>query len=244
MHLTPTKHPVKMKLIIILFEFSNYIPITALASAKISEGYSVAPFHQINLKFGLYTRLGVLYLSFKFQVSILSGTEAEVILQIGWTAVKRDNALIPWDLEGTPLQIKTNSTLGSDERIWVLMYDKDSSSIGGVAVQFSSPIKYGINYCITNQPDLPVQPPVEVEKIWTITKTKTALIVTCNNVEVVNYLFADSPLDSCVTRWGGDLVNGIKFVNDFDTASDFYICLCPTVFASPMILDHDRAPLN
>eukprot|EP00116_Pleurobrachia_bachei_P011813 sb/3472075/ len=53
--------------------------ITALASAKlktrISEGYSVTPFHPIDLKFGMYTRLGVFYLSLKFQVSISSGSE-------------------------------------------------------------------------------------------------------------------------------------------------------------------------
>eukprot|EP00116_Pleurobrachia_bachei_P016086 sb/3476348/ len=40
---------------------------------RISEGYSVAPFHPIYLKFGIYTRLGVFNLSLKFQVSISSG---------------------------------------------------------------------------------------------------------------------------------------------------------------------------
>jgi hypothetical protein len=42
---------------------------------RISEGYSVTPFHPIDLKFGMYTRLGVFYLSLKFQVSISSGSE-------------------------------------------------------------------------------------------------------------------------------------------------------------------------
>ena len=42
---------------------------------QISEGYSVALFHPIDLKFGMYTRLGVLDSSLKFQVPISSGTE-------------------------------------------------------------------------------------------------------------------------------------------------------------------------
>ena len=41
---------------------------------RISEGYSVALFHPIDLKFGMYTRLGVLDSRLKFQVSISSRT--------------------------------------------------------------------------------------------------------------------------------------------------------------------------
>ena len=40
--------------------------------------------------------------------------------------------MIKWDLEGTSLQIKTNSTAGSDAEIKVGMYDKDSSLVGSV----------------------------------------------------------------------------------------------------------------
>ena len=126
---------------------------------------------------------------------------------------------IPWDLETTPLQIKTDSVLGSDEEIYLVAYDKYSSWISSVAVLFSSPMQYGISYC-TIKTYLPVQPPVEVDKIWTFTKTEAALIITCNGVEVVNYLFADSPDSRCVTRWGRD-VEEIKFYSA-DDASDFY----------------------
>ena len=41
---------------------------------RISEGYNVALFHPIDLKFGMYTRLGVLDSRLKFQVSISSRT--------------------------------------------------------------------------------------------------------------------------------------------------------------------------
>eukprot|EP00116_Pleurobrachia_bachei_P011876 sb/3472138/ len=121
-----------------------------------------------------------------------------------WTAVEK-NAKIPWDLEGTSLQIKTNSTLGSVEIIVVSVYDKDSHWLGGVGVKFSSPMQYYISSCTSGYKDLPVQPPVEVDKIWTTTKTETALIITCNNVEVLNYLFVDSSDSNCVPTWGGDV---------------------------------------
>ena len=68
---------------------------------------------------------------------------------------------------------------------------------------------------------LTVQPPEEVEKIWTITKTETALIVTCNNVEVLNYLFADSPKSNCVKMASKD-VGYIKFDKQYDKHSKFY----------------------
>ena len=125
------------------------------------------------------------------------------------------------DLEATPLQIKTDSALGSEEWIMMRMFDKGSSYISTMGVRFSSTMNYAINDCFGGYTDLPMQPPVEADKIWTITKTETALIITCNDVEVVNYLFADSSNSNCAAKWGGDVVEQIKF-HSVDKASDFY----------------------
>eukprot|EP00116_Pleurobrachia_bachei_P009434 sb/3469696/ len=141
-----------------------------------------------------------------------------VVLTADWKAVKW---MIPWDLEATPLQITTDSTLGSDEMIWVRMFDKDGSISGYVKVDFSSTMQYWIGYCSTSWTNLPVEPPLEVDKIWTITKTETALIIACNNVQVLNYLFADGLNKYCVKYWGGDVVEQIAFIGS-GTASDFY----------------------
>ena len=137
-----------------------------------------------------------------------------------WTAVEVA-VNIHWDIEGTPLQIKSDSTVGSDEEIRVNMYDEDSSFIGGVLVKFSSTMQYWIGYCTSGYTDLPVQPPVEVDKIWTTTKTENALNITCNNDEVLNYLFAVSSTSTCVTKLSGDVVEQINF-EDSDIASEFY----------------------
>ena len=137
-----------------------------------------------------------------------------------WTAVER-GVRIPRDLETTPLQIKTDSTLDSGDEINVPMRDKENTYISSVLIKFSSPMQYRINTCNKGYKDLPVQPPVEVEKTWTITKTGTSLNITCNNVEVLNYLFADSSDDRCVPKLGGNIVEKINFAHN-DTASDFY----------------------
>ena len=84
---------------------------------------------------------------------------------------------IPWDLEATPLLIKTDSKLGSDEKIFVEMYNKDGGLVSSLEVLFSSTMQYDVHNCMKSLQDLPVQPPVEVDKIWTITKTETALII-------------------------------------------------------------------
>eukprot|EP00116_Pleurobrachia_bachei_P014173 sb/3474435/ len=114
-----------------------------------------------------------------------------------------------------------DSTLGSDELLRVGMYDKDGKYLSYVVLQFSSPMQYQIRYCSNSNTVFPVQPPVEVDKIWTISKTDAALIITCNGVEVLNYQFADSSNSECVTRLGGNVVEQIKF-NKNDVASDFY----------------------
>ena len=115
----------------------------------------------------------------------------------------------------------TDSTLGSGQQIYVRMYDKESNYISTVGVKFSSPMRYWIYYC-TSSTDLPVEPPTKVDKIWKIIKTETAIIITCNDVEVLKYLFADSPESGCVTRVGGGDLEQILFTSGYDTASDYY----------------------
>ena len=114
-----------------------------------------------------------------------------------------------------------DSKLGSDDKIRVKMYDKDSSSTFRVYVTFFSPMQYWIGYCMSKWEVLPVQPPDEVDKIWTIIKTDSALIITCTGLEVLNLVFADSSDSNCIPKWGGDVVEMIQFDSE-DTASDFY----------------------
>nr|AFK75454.1 putative secretory peptide-44 [Pleurobrachia bachei] len=153
-----------------------------------------------------------------------------------WTAVGTRDARITWDLEGTPLQIKTNSSLGSNDVIKVGIFATDNIYLTYWAVNFSSPMQYSIQYCTGDWIDLPVQPPVAVDKVWTFKKTDTALIVTCNDVEVLNYVYADAANGACETesRMGGDVVQ-IVFWSE-DTASEFY--RAPGTSVRPIFSDH------
>ena len=62
---------------------------------------------------------------------------------------------------------------------------------------------------------------VENEKSCTISTTETALIVTCNNVEVLNYQLADSSDSRCISMYSGDVVDEIWF-RSYDSASNYY----------------------
>ena len=67
----------------------------------------------------------------------------------------------------------------------------------------------------------PKSPPEEVEKVWTFTKTSTALTVSCNGVEVLSVVFGGSSVTECVAMGSWD-VESIEFDGALDTASDFY----------------------
>ena len=58
--------------------------------------------------------------------------------------------------------------------------------------------------------------PADVSKEWTFTKTKKALTILCNGMEVANLVYAEQH-NYCTTRWSKD-VTRIRFYNH-DTAS-------------------------
>ena len=129
-----------------------------------------------------------------------------------------NGVLIPWDLEEIPLQIKTDSiTLGSGDDFKAKMYDKDGNFLSSVFLVFRAKIEYWLPRCTAAWIKLPVQPPEKVEKIWTIAKTETVLIIMCNGLELLRYQFADSS-DSRCANLGGDVVDYISF----NSAPKFY----------------------
>ena len=132
---------------------------------------------------------------------------------------------IEWVLESTPLEIRTNSVLGSDDRVWVYFSSAGGESAGGVSLHFTSTPQYWLSWCIYRT-NLPVTPPSATDKVWRITLTKTAgvrLVIHCNEVEVVNTLLSDATCSDSKwsTVWSRD-VTKINFRFPSDTASDYY----------------------
>ena len=152
----------------------------------------------------------------------------ELNLQItGWLPVQRD-VLIEWDLESTPLMVRTNSMLGSDDGVWVDLFSAGGESAGRVNLRFTVThlLKYYLHWCTSTWNNLPVTAPSANEKVWRITLTRTAgvrlVIIHCNDVEVLNTLLSQATCGSNErnTYWSRD-VTKIKF-GIHDTASDYY----------------------
>ena len=106
-----------------------------------------------------------------------------------WQTVKCD-LRIPFDLENNHLQIKTDSITGSYDWINIWSYTDADVYIGAVRVIFNLSFGYWIDYCMDGDQVLPIQPPDDIEKIWTFAKTSTALTISCNEVEVLKYVFS------------------------------------------------------
>jgi len=135
-----------------------------------------------------------------------------------WTDITR-NGKIDYDLETHPLQIMTDTAVGSSEQVYIFFLTAAGSYIGSIQLTFYNPPKYYILSCASSWTPFPVTLPVEQDKVWTITKTASAIKIECNGEEVLNYLFSESADTLCVTKWSQDLEQ-IKFFSD--TASDAY----------------------
>ena len=128
-----------------------------------------------------------------------------------------------WDLESTPLEIKTDSVLGSTDKVAVVLLSGNAYT-GVIYLFFTSPQQYHLSWCTVGNYNLHVNPPSDNEKIWRISLTRTAgvrLVIHCNEVEVLDKLLsALSCKSGWDTYWNKD-VTKIKFESG-DTASDYY----------------------
>ena len=144
----------------------------------------------------------------------------------GWTAVQR-GVDVNYDLENSPLQIRTDSLVGSNEEVELNFFTAEGLYLGGVGLYFESSPLYRLFLCGSSRTNFPTSFPTETDKIWTIALIKTSggvrIIMHCNNKEVLNFVFSDTTCSSDSNwseRWGRD-VEKIYFSN-YDTASDYY----------------------
>ena len=138
--------------------------------------------------------------------------------------------LVNYDLENFPLQIRTNSEIGSNEEVALFLYDTaDEYSVGAVKIKFTSPLQCYLDYCSTNYADFHAALPTETVKVWTITLSRISgersVVIHCNDTKVFNMVLSDSTCSNSDwrTNWSKD-VEMIKFsiISDSDTASDYY----------------------
>ena len=128
------------------------------------------------------------------------------------------------DLERTPLEIKTNSELGSGDKVEVSFYNSQGDKAGRVTIYFFSKPQFWLSWC-NARTDFSSTLPTAVDKVWRISLTKTLdirLQIHCNNVQVLNFLLQNETCFYTDWReyWSRD-VEKIAFYTR-DTASDFY----------------------
>ena len=147
-----------------------------------------------------------------------------MVIITGWITVQRD-VMIDFNLEQYSLNIKTDSTLGSDDEVGVWFYTSQGGYAGSLRLYFFSTPEYLIGRCSSGRTNFPTNLPPDKDKVWKVTLTRTSgirLVVHCNKVEVLNILMSDSTCgaSSWSTFWSREAAK-IRF-HSGDTASDYY----------------------
>ena len=154
-----------------------------------------------------------------------------------WTAVR-----LSLDLEETPLEIKTDSALGSEDQLAVWFYTSQDEPVGRVLIHFTSTPQYTLWECVSKA-DFPTSLPIAVEKTWRITLNRSSgvrLQIRCNGEDVLDFLMSDEtcgkPQNDWKHDWGDDWsiawsrdVEKIFFPN-WDSASDYFKYHQPSKF--------------
>ena len=147
-----------------------------------------------------------------------------MVIITGWIAVQRE-VTIDFNPEQYSLNIKTDSTLGSNEGVVAKFYSSQGDWAGTLHLYFSSTPQCLIGACSSRRTNFPTSLPSDNDKVWRITLTRTSgirLVVHCNEVEVVNTLMSDSTCGkSDWSKYWSREVAKIRFPS-YDTASDYY----------------------
>ena len=152
------------------------------------------------------------------------------MLSSEWTPTGERNQFIEFDIESAPLQVFTNSEIGSGDVIWIQFADSNKAGYVGFVVKFGSNPFYSIGYCVENVQIPLSQLGTDKNLIWTIEKdSNTRLKLYCNGAEIADIDTQASSSESCRRLWADDFT-GMRFIDGTiinqnlpkDTASDFY----------------------
>ena len=131
---------------------------------------------------------------------------------------------IQWNPDTQNITVTTNSTVGSDEKVFVWFYDNAGNSAGGVDIYFNTPIQYYIGWCSTAWNNFPVSLPAAPDKTWTITYNTAGkrLALYCNGVQVLDVQVSDSECTRSDWRTVWERKPTQIYFHSSDTASDSY----------------------
>ena len=134
---------------------------------------------------------------------------------------------IDYDLENSPIEVKTNSLPGSGDVVGLYLYKDQWTQAGGIVLRFAdSPPTFTLNTCTSSQRAYLTELPSGSYKVWKITLSRISgarkLVIHCNDLEVVNILMSDENCGRAEWRdqWSIDVMK-ISF-QTWDSASEGY----------------------
>ena len=140
-----------------------------------------------------------------------------------WTEVGERNRDISFDINSTPLQVYTDSEVGSGEMIWVQFHASNKGA--GMGIYFNAQPKSFVGYC--EEQEIPLGKLGTIKnRVWTIEKENTRVKLRCNGEQIFDFDTEDSTKD-CKSHWVLDFIT-LKFADETitqdmaDTASDFF----------------------
>ena len=140
----------------------------------------------------------------------------------------KKNIDILYDLENSPLMIKTDSAIGSGKQEIVKFYPSEGQQAGGIIIRLQATPQYYLYGCRQSYTDLSTPLPADDNRILTITKTSDPLgiLVHCNDKEILNLQFSNTTCiggyykDNWRKYWGQQLKR--IYFHSWNSASNFY----------------------
>ena len=104
---------------------------------------------------------------------------------------------IDYDLQNSPLKIRTDSPFGSGDEVKLTFLGLDNKAAGGLRIKLDTTLEYYLSDCDNSYIDVPTSLPssllTEGRKIWKITKTpEPGIIVHCNEHEILKIQLSDT----------------------------------------------------
>lgn len=108
--------------------------------------------------------------------------------------------------------------MGSGDKSIIYFWD-DEVIAGILTISFDNALSYHLSSCTTESIQ-GIAVPSNINKgrqLWTIRKSEKLLTIECNDALVLQYKFADSENEECVSKWREDIL-AIEF-SSLDDAS-------------------------
>lgn len=119
---------------------------------------------------------------------------------------------IPWELETTPLEIKTESTERSRSVNLNLLVPRSDGSYQTLNLHYSLALKVNLAGCTNWNKNSMTNVPTIAQKVWRIEKGSESITIYCNDIKVYRKKFSECYKSSGRHAWS-QTITMIEFSN-------------------------------